>query len=144
MEQVESLITPKTKVRSKWAVGAQTVALCVRDTAACALRHNNLSPDARSPSLPPLSNPQFLIYNNYHNPTGAASSPEEMERLAQLAVEHDWQVLSDEAYWDLVFDEAGPRRSIVSLEGMHERTTILHTFSKSWSMTGWRLGAAVG
>jgi aspartate/methionine/tyrosine aminotransferase len=83
-----------------------------------------------------------FIYNNYQNPMGACSSDEEMEEIASLCRNHNLWVLSDEAYFDIVFDIKS--KSIVSLEGMQSRTVILHTYSKSFSMTGWRLGAAVG
>lgn len=85
---------------------------------------------------------RHLFYNNYNNPTGASSPPAEMERLAQLAIEHDLLVVSDEAYFDILFD--GEPRSIASLSGMRERTLILYTFSKKFAMTGWRLGGAIG
>jgi len=65
-----------------------------------------------------------------------------MAAIAKFCVENDLLVLSDEAYFSLVFD--GTPKSIVSLPGMYERTVILHTYSKTFSMTGWRLGAAVG
>jgi len=83
-----------------------------------------------------------FIYNNYQNPMGACSSDEEMADIAKLCVDHKLWVLSDEAYFDIVFDITA--KSIVSLPGMLERTVILHTYSKSFCMTGWRLGAAVG
>lgn len=83
-----------------------------------------------------------LIYNNYQNPMGVCSSSEEMQKIADLAIKNDWMVLSDEAYFDLVYDETP--RSIVSLPGMKERTVLLSTFSKKYAMTGWRLGAAIG
>ncbi|MBN1853184.1 MAG: aminotransferase class I/II-fold pyridoxal phosphate-dependent enzyme, partial [Pirellulales bacterium] len=85
---------------------------------------------------------RILIYNNLHNPTGAESSAEEMQAIADLAIKHDLVVLSDEAYFDIRY--TGTSRSIVSLPGMEERTVILYTFSKKFAMTGWRLGAAVG
>lgn len=85
---------------------------------------------------------RILIYNNYHNPTGASSPREEMEELARLAVEHDLAVLADEAYFDIRYE--GRPLSIASFPGMAERTVILYTFSKKFAMTGWRLGAAVG
>jgi len=88
------------------------------------------------------SKTKILIYNNYQNPCGSVSSTEEMEQVSKLCVEHDLLVLSDEAYFTIVYEE-NPR-SIVSFKGMKDRTVILHTFSKSYSMTGWRLGAAVG
>ena len=85
---------------------------------------------------------KLLVYNNYHNPTSAASDEAEMERLAKLCVEHDLIVLSDEAYFDILYEGEG--KSISSLPGMFERTVILYTFSKKFAMTGWRLGAAIG
>lgn len=85
---------------------------------------------------------KILIYNNYQNPTGASSPPEEMEELAALAVQNDLFVLSDEAYFEIRY--SGKPMSIASFPGMAERTVILYTFSKKFAMTGWRLGAAVG
>lgn len=83
-----------------------------------------------------------LIYNNYQNPISAASSPEEMEAIAELAVKHDLWVLADDAYYEIRY--GGKPKSIVSFPGMQERTVILYTFSKKYAMTGWRLGAAIG
>jgi aspartate/methionine/tyrosine aminotransferase len=85
---------------------------------------------------------RLLIFNNLQNPTGAESSPAELERVAEFALRHDLTVLSDEAYWDIRY--SGTSRSIASLPGMAERTVILYTFSKKFAMTGWRLGAAIG
>lgn len=85
---------------------------------------------------------RILVYNNYHNPTSAESDDEEMARLAKLCVENDLYVLSDEAYFDILYEGTG--KSIASLPGMFERTVILYTFSKKFAMTGWRLGAAIG
>lgn len=86
---------------------------------------------------------RVFIYNNYSNPMGIASSDSEMAELAQMCIDHDLVVLSDEAYFDLVYD-GKPSKSIASLPGMKERTVILYTYSKSYAMTGWRLGAAIG
>ena len=83
-----------------------------------------------------------LIYNNLQNPLGCESSPEEMQAIADIAIEHDLIVLSDEAYFEMRY--SGESTSIASLPGMFERTVILYTFSKKFAMTGWRLGAAVG
>ena len=85
---------------------------------------------------------RILIFNNLQNPTGAESSPAELERLAELALRHDLAVLCDEAYWDIRY--SGASKSLASLPGMAERSVILYTFSKKFAMTGWRLGAAVG
>ncbi|KNC55606.1 aspartate aminotransferase [Thecamonas trahens ATCC 50062] len=85
---------------------------------------------------------KVLIFNNYANPVGYAASEEELERLARMAVAHNVWVLSDEAYWNVVYDIEA--KSIASQPGMAERTVILFTCSKSWAMTGWRCGAAIG
>jgi aspartate/methionine/tyrosine aminotransferase len=85
---------------------------------------------------------KVLVYNNYHNPMGVCSSREEMEEIAKIAVKNDLMVLADEAYFDMVYD--GKPLSILEFPGMKERTVILYTFSKKFSMTGWRLGAAIG
>jgi aspartate/methionine/tyrosine aminotransferase len=85
---------------------------------------------------------RIFIFNNLQNPTGAESSPAELERVAEFALRHDLAVLCDEAYWDIRY--SGQSRSLASLPGMAERSVILYTFSKKFAMTGWRLGAAVG
>ena len=85
---------------------------------------------------------RLLIFNNLQNPTGAESSPAELERVAEFALAHDLAVLCDEAYWDTRY--SGTSRSLASLPGMAERSVMLYTFSKKFAMTGWRLGAAVG
>ena len=85
---------------------------------------------------------RLLIFNNLQNPTGAESSPAELERVAEFALRHDLAVLCDEAYWDTRY--SGKSQSLASLPGMAERSVILYTFSKKFAMTGWRLGAAVG
>jgi aspartate/methionine/tyrosine aminotransferase len=85
---------------------------------------------------------RVLIYNNLQNPLGCESSLDEMKSLAELAIQHNLWVLSDEAYFEMRY--AGTSTSIASLPGMRERTVILYTFSKKFAMTGWRLGAAIG
>ncbi|MDO9559386.1 MAG: aminotransferase class I/II-fold pyridoxal phosphate-dependent enzyme [Syntrophales bacterium] len=85
---------------------------------------------------------KLLIYNNYHNPTSAESDEEEMKRLADICLKHNLYVLSDEAYFDMLYDSKG--MSISRFPGLFERTVILFTFSKKFAMTGWRLGAAIG
>jgi aspartate/methionine/tyrosine aminotransferase len=82
-----------------------------------------------------------IIYNNLQNPLGCESSLEEMQAIADIALEHDLWVLSDEAYFEMRY--SGTSTSIASLPGMAERTVILYTFSKKFAMTGWRLGCAV-
>jgi len=86
---------------------------------------------------------KILILNNYHNPTGYACTDEELQEISNICVQKNLWVLSDEAYFDLVFKPM-KAKSIVSYPGMKDRTVILFTYSKTWSMTGWRLGAAIG
>ena len=85
---------------------------------------------------------KHIFYNNYNNPTGASSSKNEIERLARLVIKNDMFLISDDAYFDTLYD--GEPRSIVSYPGMYERTLTMYTFSKKFAMTGWRLGASVG
>ncbi|WP_122262650.1 pyridoxal phosphate-dependent aminotransferase [Ornithinimicrobium cerasi] len=82
-----------------------------------------------------------IIYNDLQNPISAESTDAEREAVAQLAVEHDLWVLSDEAYFEMRYE--GESTSIATLPGMAERTVILYTFSKKFAMTGSRLGCAV-
>lgn len=82
-----------------------------------------------------------IIYNDLQNPISAESSDAEREAIAQLAIEHDLWVLSDEAYFEMRYE--GSSTSIATLPGMAERTCILYTFSKKFAMTGSRLGCAV-
>ncbi len=82
-----------------------------------------------------------IYYNTPQNPTGVVFTREEAERVAAFTREHDLIVIADEAYEDLVYD--GEHVSIASLEGMYERTITSFTLSKSYSMTGWRMGYAV-
>ena len=85
---------------------------------------------------------KHIFYNNYNNPTGASSPDEEMERLADLVVKNDMFLISDDAYFDTLYD--GTPKSIATLPGMFERTLTMYTFSKKFAMTGWRLGGSIG
>jgi aspartate aminotransferase len=82
-----------------------------------------------------------IYYNTPQNPTGTVFTRAEAEEVARFAVAHDLIMIADEAYEDLVYD--GEHISIASLEGMHERTITCFTLSKSYAMTGWRIGYAV-
>jgi aspartate/methionine/tyrosine aminotransferase len=85
---------------------------------------------------------KLLVLNDLQNPTGAECSKQELETIAELVLKHDLYVLCDEAYFDIRY--GGQSQSLVSLPGMQERCVILHTFSKKFAMTGWRLGASIG
>ena len=85
------------------------------------------------------SKTKMIILNNPNNPSGAVYSREVLERVAALAVKYDLLVLSDEMYSRLVYDGA-EFISMAALPGMRERTIVVSGFSKSYAMTGWRLG----
>jgi aspartate aminotransferase len=82
-----------------------------------------------------------IYYNTPQNPTGTVFSRWEAEEVAAFARKHDLLVIADEAYEDLVYD--GEHFSIASLPGMAQRTISTYTFSKTYGMTGWRVGYAV-
>ena len=85
---------------------------------------------------------KHIFYNNYNNPTGASSPDEEILRLANLVIDNDMFLISDDAYFDTLYE--GTPKSIASLPGMYDRTLTMYTFSKKFAMTGWRLGGAIG
>ena len=82
-----------------------------------------------------------IYYNTPQNPTGVVFTRDEAPAVARFAQDRDLIVLADEAYEDLVYE--GEHFSIASLEGMFERTITIFTLSKSYAMTGWRLGYTV-
>jgi aspartate/methionine/tyrosine aminotransferase len=84
---------------------------------------------------------KLLILNSPHNPCGSASTPEQLEAIARIAIENDLVVLTDEVYWALRYD--GDHHSVLDLDGMAERTILLDGWSKTFAMTGWRLGFGV-
>ena len=84
---------------------------------------------------------RVFIFNSPGNPTGTVFDEKALERIAELARKHDLWVISDEVYARILF--TGEYQSIRSLPGMAERTVIIDGFSKSFAMTGWRLGYAV-
>jgi aspartate/methionine/tyrosine aminotransferase len=82
-----------------------------------------------------------IYYNTPTNPSGVVFTREEAEEVARFAIDRDLVVVADEAYEDIVYD--GEHVSIASIEGMFERTITSFTLSKSYAMTGWRIGYAV-
>jgi aspartate/methionine/tyrosine aminotransferase len=85
---------------------------------------------------------RMVVINSPANPTGGVLTRTDLERIAALAIEHDLVVLSDEIYGRILYDGA-EHVSIASLPGMAERTIVLDGFSKTYAMTGWRLGYAI-
>jgi len=82
---------------------------------------------------------ELLVVNSPGNPHGSVYSREALEGVRDLAVEHDFAVISDEIYKEITYDDAEPI-SLGTLEGMEDRTITLNGFSKAYAMTGWRLG----
>ena len=82
-----------------------------------------------------------MILNSPNNPCGSIIEKGELEALAELAKEHDIPILSDEIYSRFLYE--GEHHSVASFPGMRDRTIILDGFSKTYSMTGWRLGYAL-
>jgi len=82
-----------------------------------------------------------IYFNTPTNPSGVVFTRDEVEQVAQFAIDHDLIVVADEAYEDLVYE--GEHVSIASLPDMLERTITSFTLSKSYAMTGWRIGYAV-
>ena len=84
---------------------------------------------------------KLLIINSPQNPTGGVLSGADLDAIARLAVKHDFWVLSDEIYSKIIYE--GTHESIATRPGMLERTIILDGHSKTYAMTGWRLGFGV-
>ena len=84
---------------------------------------------------------RLIIINSPENPTGGVLAPEEIGRIAEIARHYQVPVLSDEIYWRFIYE--GEFASIARFPGMKERTIILDGFSKTYAMTGWRLGYGV-
>jgi aspartate/methionine/tyrosine aminotransferase len=95
--------------------------------------------EALARSLTPRT--RILVVNSPSNPTGAVLPRAALEELAEFAAEHDLIVVSDEAYEQLVYD--GSHCSIAACAGARERTVSVYSFSKTYAMTGWRVGYVV-
>ena len=85
---------------------------------------------------------KLLVMPFPNNPTGSIMTYEELEEIAKICIEKDIFVLSDEIYCELTY--TGKHASIAQVQGMKERTIVINGFSKSYAMTGWRLGYACG
>ncbi len=84
---------------------------------------------------------KLIVINSPANPTGGVLRRKDLERIAAIAIEHDITVLADEIYSRILYE--GQHVSIAALPGMAERTIVLDGFSKTYAMTGWRLGYAI-
>ena len=102
---------------------------------------NYLQPDPQEVADKITSRTKILITNSPSNPTGTVYTDEVQRQMAELAVKHDLLVLSDEIYARIIY--GGTYVSMMSYPGMEERTLIIDGFSKSFAMTGWRLGYVI-
>nr|WP_042187549.1 pyridoxal phosphate-dependent aminotransferase [Kibdelosporangium sp. MJ126-NF4]CEL18180.1 Aspartate aminotransferase [Kibdelosporangium sp. MJ126-NF4]CTQ90590.1 Aspartate aminotransferase (EC 2.6.1.1) [Kibdelosporangium sp. MJ126-NF4] len=114
--------------------GARPVAVPLREA-------NNFTIDPDELASLVTDRTKLLILNSPHNPCGSAMSAEQAEAIAAIAIEHDLVVLSDEVYWALQYD--GKHHSVLDVDGMADRTVLLDGWSKTFAMTGWRLGFGV-
>lgn len=99
-----------------------------------------LTPEALKAAITPKTKLLILPYPN--NPTGGIMTKEDLEKIAAVLRDTNVFILSDEIYGELTY--SGDHTSIASLPGMYERTVIVNGFSKSYAMTGWRLGFTTG
>ena len=100
-----------------------------------------VTPEALKKVITPKTKALILPYPN--NPTGAIMEKEELEKIAEVIRGTDILICSDEIYSSLTY-EGKKHTSVSSVEGMKERTVVINGFSKAFSMTGWRLGYALG
>jgi aspartate aminotransferase len=105
------------------------------------LEKNRFQPDLGEIASKITPKTRLLIFNSPNNPTGSVYSDAALAGIAALAAKHDLWIIADEIYARILFE--GAYRSIRSLPGMADRTVIIDGFSKSFAMTGWRLGYAV-
>lgn len=91
-------------------------------------------------AITPKTKVLILPYPN--NPTGAILTQDDLIEISQVVIKHNLIVISDEIYAELTYTKGG-HRSIAAIDGMRERTVIVSGFSKSYAMTGWRLGYAL-
>jgi aspartate aminotransferase len=115
-------------------LGAKAVPYALREK-------NRFQPDVAEIAAKITPKTRMLIFNSPNNPTGTVFSEATLLRIAELAREHDLWVVADEIYARILF--SGEYKSIWALPGMADRTVIIDGFSKSFAMTGWRLGYAV-
>src|SRR6202795_675489 len=115
-------------------LGAKAVPYALRE-------ENKFQPDLGEIAAKITPTTRMLIFNSPNNPTGTVFSDAVIAQIAELARKHDLWVIADEMYARILF--SGEYKSIWALPGMAERTVIIDGFSKSFAMTGWRLGYAV-
>src|SRR6202140_3210509 len=115
-------------------LGAKAVPYALREK-------NEFQPDIEEIRSKITPKTRVLIFNSPNNPTGTVFTEANLAAIAELAKKHDLWVIADEIYARILFQ--GEYKSIWAMPGMAERTIIIDGFSKSFAMTGWRLGYAV-
>lgn len=115
-------------------VGGKAVPLPLREENDFSIDHDELRKLANK-------NTKLIIINSPQNPTGGLLTKEDLQVIADVAKENDAWVLSDEIYSRIVYD--GEHHSILEIDGMAERTIVLDGHSKTYAMTGWRLGYGI-
>jgi aspartate aminotransferase len=115
-------------------IGASPVPIPIRQA------HDfRLDPDELAALITPRT--RMIVLNSPANPTGGVLTRTDLEAIAELAIRHDLWLLADEIYSRIIYE--GEHISIASLPGLAERTVVLDGFSKTFAMTGWRLGYAI-
>lgn len=105
--------------------------------------HFQLDPEDLEKAITPKT--RMILINSPHNPTGAVLSEVEMKAIYDIAEKYDLYLVSDEVYGRMVYEDADTKFASPSIyDGCKERTVIIHSFSKSYAMTGWRIGAMTG
>ena len=105
------------------------------------LEQNDFRPDVGELEKLVTERTRVLLVNSPGNPTGGVFSSQDLRNIADFAIEHDLAVISDEVYEKIVYDET-ETQSISSFPSMKERTVVVNALSKTYAMTGWRLGYA--
>jgi N-succinyldiaminopimelate aminotransferase len=103
--------------------------------------HYGIDPDDLRAAITPKT--KLILFNTPHNPTGRVFTREEVQLIADLAIEHDLLVVTDEVYEHLVFDGV-EHVSLASLPGMRERTLVISSGGKTFNTTGWKIGWICG
>jgi aspartate/methionine/tyrosine aminotransferase len=114
--------------------GATPVPLPLRE-------ENEFRPDPEELASLVTPRTRLLVLNSPHNPCGSALTQADCEAIAEIALRNDLLVLSDEVYWAIRY--GGSHASVLDIDGMADRTILLDGWSKTWAMTGWRLGLGV-
>ena len=107
------------------------------------LENNRFKPDLETVMSLITKKSRVIILNSPNNPTGAVLTYDELAELAKLAVEHDLVVISDEVYEKIIYDNT-KHHCLATLPEMRERTIVVNSFSKTYAMTGFRVGCALG